>query len=531
MHDAQRGAVRTAYVAPRGELEEQITGLWQRLLGLPQVGVLDNFFELGGHSLLVPQLLTQLRDACQVELPLSSLFEAPTIAGLAELIDRIRREGLEAVLGGAAAIDLRAEVTLDPAIDGRGLPAEYTAEPSAILLTGATGFLGAFMLDELLRGTSAEIYCLVRASSAEDGRRRLLRNLDTYGLRDDRLSERIVPVPGDLAQPLWGMAEHQFNTLAGTIDVIYHCGAWVNFTYPYSALKAANVLGLQEALRLASRIKLKPLHFVSSIAVFSPPAYAQQQVIHEDQPLDHTEGLFSGYAETKWVAEHILEIAKQRGIPVAIYRPGVIGGHSGTGIGNPKDLIWNIIKGCIQLGVVPDIEHVPDIDTIVNITPVDYVSKAIVHLAQQPELLGEAFHFANPQPMHWSGVAEILRNSGYPLRQVSAGEWLEILATTVANSPENALFPFMPVFAATAGQEQDGGQPAHAKDLQFDSTNTLRGLAGSSISCAPVDERLLRTYFAHFVESGFLDAPPSETDFETGEFEGAVPSSSSLHGF
>ncbi len=505
---ADRGSLRTTYLAPRSELEQSITDLWQQLLGVEAVGIHDNFFELGGHSLLVPQLISRLRDSCAVDLPVSSLFDAPTVAGLAALIERIRLEG-SAAMADSTAIDLHAEVQLDPAISAHGL-AEASATPTAILLTGATGFLGAFVLRELLEQTNATIYCLVRAANAEEGKRRIQRNLESYQLQHEQLHRRIIAVPGDLARPGWGISERQFDTLASSIDVIYHCGAWVNFTYPYSALKAANVQGLQEAIRLACTIKRKPIHFVSSVAVFSPPAYAAQRVVREDNPLEHTAGLFSGYAETKWVAEKILGLARQRGVPVAIYRPSVIGGHSQSGIGNPKDLIWNVIKGCIQLGVVPDLEHVPDLDTLVNIAPVDFVSKAIVHLAQQPESFNRAFHFSNPQPMHWSKVAEVIRAFGYPLRQVSAAEWEQILASDVANTPSNALFPFMPLFTAAREQATDAeGQALHAKDLEFDCTNTWQGLAGSAISCPPVDERLLHTYFNQFVASGFFEEPPA----------------------
>jgi thioester reductase-like protein len=498
-------------VAPRNEIEQAIADIWQRLLNIENIAVYDNFFEVGGHSLLAPQLLSQIRTAYDLELPLSILFERPTVAGLAETIDTARREGIESILAAQTVIDLRAEVALDPAINAAGMPFEAITDPAAILLTGATGFLGAYLVRELLDQTNAEIYCLVRASNAEEGRRRIQRNLEAYLLWDPTLADRIIPVPGDLAQLRWGLSEEVFRMLAGTIDSIYHCGAWVNFTYPYSALKAANVFSTHEALRLASQLKVKPVHYISSMAVFSPLPYAADSDIREDNTLDHAEGFFSGYAETKWVSEKIIELARQRGIPVCVYRPGVIGGHSQTGIGNTKDLIWNMIKGCIQLGVVPDLDQIPDIDTMIDIIPVDFLAKAITCLSRQPGSFGKNFHFTNPHPMHWSKIAGFLQEFGYPMQPVSNEEWHELLRTVVSTSLDNALYPFLPVLLAPTfdnQREQEQPEDRFATDLHFDDRNTSHGLAGTSIACPPVDFELMNTYFSHFVRSRFL-APPS----------------------
>jgi amino acid adenylation domain-containing protein len=78
------------YVAPRTDLEEMLGKIWAKVLGKQQVSIYDNFFELGGHSLLATQLISRIRDALQVELPVSNLFEAPTVASLAKYIETMR---------------------------------------------------------------------------------------------------------------------------------------------------------------------------------------------------------------------------------------------------------------------------------------------------------------------------------------------------------------------------------------------------------------------------------------------------------
>jgi acyl carrier protein len=88
--DVVRPELQEAFVAPRSQSEELVAGIWSNVLGLERIGVYDSFFELGGHSLLVVQIVSRIREVFEVELPLRSLFEVPTIAGLTELIETIR---------------------------------------------------------------------------------------------------------------------------------------------------------------------------------------------------------------------------------------------------------------------------------------------------------------------------------------------------------------------------------------------------------------------------------------------------------
>ena len=184
--------------------------------------------------------------------------------------------------------DLKAEATLDPEIRPTGaVSTQDASRPERVLLTGATGFLGAFLLSELLRRMRAEIYCLVRAPNVAEGERRIRGSLEAYALWDEDYSSRIVPVAGDLSEPLLGLGTERFNELAAEIDAVYHNGASVNWVYPYEALKPANVLGTQEMLRLASRHGTKPMHFVSTLGVFPLVGRSEAGVVREDDDLDH----------------------------------------------------------------------------------------------------------------------------------------------------------------------------------------------------------------------------------------------------
>ena len=490
-----RPELEAVFVAPRNSVEEQLTEIWAQVLGLEKVGIHDNFFDLGGHSLLITQLLAKVRDTFKVNLSLRSLFKDPTVANIAKKI-AIAQQAKPGSKVEEDAIDLKAEAILDFTIRPNGIPYNPDIAPTTIFLTGATGFLGAFLLYELLQQTQADIYCLVRAETIDLGKKKIQHRLESYLLWDESFNSRIIPVLGDLSQPLLGLSREQFQQMASQLDVIYHNGAFVNFTYPYSALKAANVLGTQEVLRLASQIKVKPVHFISTISVVVPNN-PDVSLVREQDSLDDAKMPSSGYAQSKWVAEKLVTIARERGLPICIYRPGRISGHSKTGACNPSDHTYRMIKGCIQL------KSIPNQDIQLNLSPVDYVSKAIVSLSNQKESIGKAFHLVNPKPLPLKEMANYIHSLGYPIELVAYEQWRSQLINTV-DSPENALYPLLSIFAEETSNSQSQNSPLQ----HFDCQNTLTGLVETSIVCPPVDAEVLSTYFCYLFQTGFLNTPP-----------------------
>jgi amino acid adenylation domain-containing protein/thioester reductase-like protein len=509
------GNLPSAYEPPATEIERGLCKAWQTVLGIGEIGIRDNFFDLGGDSLLAPRVLQEIRGIFGVELPLRFLFDTPTIAELAAPVEALLQEQ-EVVM--VVPVDFPSEAVLDPSVlpEGRGPDPDRIAQPREVVLTGSTGFLGAYLLGELLRRTDARIHCLVRAQDAKEGLDRIRRRMTAAGLWSPGAEARVVAVPGDLEQERWGLSEEDFTRLAGLADAIYHCGAWVNFTYPYAALKAANVGSTREALRLAGHVRTKPLHLVSSTAAVSALGVTQttgstNPVVWEDEEYPTYRGLFTGYGSTKWVAEqHVLE-ARRRGIPVNIYRPGTLAGDSRTGFGNPRDMIWNMMKSCIQIGAVPED---PQRATSLDVTPVNYVAAAIVHLSLQPERIGGTFHFPNPRPLPWDEVYDFARAYGYTIQTVPFEEWDARLAAALgagAGDAENALAPFAPLIAwGRAGARSASGPPTQIpREPRFDDRRTRAGLEGSGIVCPPLGEDLLRTLFDWLVGTGFLPKPAS----------------------
>ncbi len=501
------------FVPPRTSTEKTLAMIWAEVLGREKVGIYDNFFELGGHSLLISQIISRIQDSFSVELSLHTLAEKPTVAQIAQIID-ILSTGDMAVIGKRASIDFEAEVMLDCQIYPENkLPSlSYPIKPKAIFLTGGTGFLGAYLLHDLLQQTSANIYCLVRSPNIWEGKQRIKKNLESYGLWNGLYASRIIPVIGDLAKPFLGLSPTEFDHLAHQIDLIYHNGAWVNFIYPYSVLKPANVLGTQEVLRLASQAKVKPMHYISTCDIFSTLGCSnRREIIYEEDDIKESEPYLQtdiGYIQSKWVAERLVWVAKERGIPVTIYRLGFTLGHHQTGHTYTSHYIYRLIKGCIQLGSFPDM-----VNQRWGFTPIDFTSRAVVYLAMNSKLSETVFHVI-PQPAQFITFVELfemIRLYGYPLKKLSPKQWQNELRQYVKK--DDPLFPFVSLLTqpvTIVNQEPITAMELYQNTPLADCKNMMAVLAGTDIICPSLDEKLLDIYFSYLIKSGFLEPPPSK---------------------
>jgi thioester reductase-like protein len=402
--------------------------------------------------------------------------------------------------------DLHAEAILDDDIRPVSPCANPVVSPEAVFLTGGTGFLGAFLIRELLLKTSADIYCLVRAKDLEQGRQRLEQNLTRYDIWEASFAQRIFPVLGNITQPHLGISESEYAQLTETIDVVYHSAATLNYILPYNSLKPANVEGTKEVLRFACQAKAKPVHHISSVAVLESSAYAGQ-VLTETDDLNATEGMVLGYSQSKWVAEKLVLSAGDRGLPVTIHRASFISGDSKTGVTNTNDFV------CIMLKYFFQVKAVPELNFVLDASPVDYVSRAIVYLSQQPESMGQVFHLQNPYPVPLStlvtGCKQLL---GVKFEQLPYKEWTEKLKS-FARSPDyvrsadNPMYRLLPFFT----------EPYSAEGLTIPELNsgehrptiscqrTLNALKGSGLACPKPNAKALASMIAYFRKSRFLE--------------------------
>jgi len=382
-------------------------------------------------------------------------------------------------------IDWHDDARLDEAI----VPARESVDSGAsgIFLTGATGYLGAYLLAKLLERGHGPVHCLVRAASPDAALRRIRETFGTYRIWRDEYASRIVPVIGDLEQPRLGLSEREFGALAAQVGRIYHAGARVHFTLPYASLRKSNVHGTHEIIRLAAEGTRKSLHHISTTAVFPDIAYPNG-IIREDLEPTQVEALSTGYAETKWVAERLVVAARARGIPVTIHRVGSVTGDARTGICRTDDAIWRIVKGCVQLGMAPDLAGE------LSSAAINHVTAAIVHLTDSTSPLGTNYHLTCPRATSWRTIFDTLRDDGHSLAR---GDIALFRAALDAIGPDNHLYPIAHLLRAMREEPS----------ARFDCRNTNAALTGSGIALAPLDRNLLGIYFRELIRSGFLPHP------------------------
>jgi thioester reductase-like protein/amino acid adenylation domain-containing protein len=477
--------------APRSEKEALLARAWEDVLRLDEGEVRpeDDFFDLGGHSLAAAQLSSRVEQGFGVHVSMPLFMEDPTLAGLCDRIESLQRDGKD--LQSQPSEDLRAEAVLDSKIapqPAARIGTRTLLDAGDVFLTGATGFLGAFLLEGLISSTKARVHCLVRQRGGDDGMESIETNLRRYGLWQTGWEERIVPVAGDLGEPLFGMADEGFDALAKEVDLVIHAAAVVNLVYPYSALKAANVGGTREVLRLACRHGAKPVHHISTNGIF-PPGNGPCE---EETDLDElAEAREDGYGQSKWVAEKLVREAAGRGLPVCVYRPGNVSGHSESGASNPRDLLGAVIVESTRLGCAPEIEgwHM-------EMTPVDFVAAAILHLASERVAQGGTYHLANPDPPTAEEIFDRLEKQGYPLERLPYDEWLQRID---AAPPEEG----------SPGQVLQGASPS-AEELwegnTYEDHNARRALSEGPTRPA-IDGALMETYARYFARQGWTGAP------------------------
>ncbi|MEM9089821.1 MAG: thioester reductase domain-containing protein [Cyanobacteria bacterium P01_F01_bin.53] len=483
---------------PQTPLEKQIASLWAQVLAIPVIGRQDSFFELGGNSLLAAHFVSLLREQLSIDLPIRCIYEAPTVQGLADTIQTIQQSGGNLL---AVLTDLnRQAIPAPPKIHTKKPQLADLSAPENIFLTGTTGFLGAFLLYELLQQTQATLYCLVRCANRSEGLARLRATFAKYALPVAAIDRRVVPIPGYLDQPHFGLSTVQFARLADRVDVIYHVGAMVNFVKPYSALEATNVQGTYEILKLAFQGKLKPVNHVSTVGVFGATAYfTGLSKVYEDDDLNLSRDFLcwdDGYAQTKWAAEKLILAARKQGIPITLFRPGFIMGHSQTGATNTQDFLSRSVMGCIQMGSYPDLANFKN-----QVVTVDYASQAIVYLSQQSKAIGKNYHltpWSAANDLAWNDLFEWISEAGYPMKKMTYTHWTNALTHQSKASQSSALYPLLPFLNEKIYKQELTILELYKNTSDFNCQNTINGLRGSNITCPIIDINLLYTYLSAF---------------------------------
>lgn len=471
------------------QLERKLLLIWCQVLGRKTLKTTDNFFENGGSSILVPKVIYEIQKQLKIELPIQSIIEAPTVKGLAKLIKREEKDtSLLKIHQMYKETELPSnlkKVLLDKKNSIKNI------KKNTIFLTGVTGFVGVFLLQELLRNTKEHIYCLIKGKSKEEAYQRLKDQCDKFKIMLDK--KRISVVVGNLADRNLGMNQQEYQFMLTEIDSIYHCGAKVNFSVPYEVLKGPNVNGTLEILLFAARKKMKPVHYVSTLSVFHYYTFKGINLF-EHSSIDTKKTFVNGYNQSKWVAERIVQQARELGHPCTIYRLGTVVGNSINGQCQERDFFWLLIKAITTLKVAPDIS------IGFHLVSVDEVAKAICSLAlySDKKQNNNNYHIVK-DPISLETAINWMKQLDYDITVIPYKEWLQRLLDFDKNTKCNELSGLLSVLPE--GEETVFVQP----NFQYEYTRNILKQRDCSLRNVGFEEFLKTvTYFRGI---GFLETP------------------------
>ncbi|KAF9771412.1 hypothetical protein IL306_010960 [Fusarium sp. DS 682] len=507
------------------ETEKTIATQWSTLipgLNAQTVRPASSFFDCGGHSLLAQQLLLDIRKKLGVDITIGALYADPTIRGLSTQVDRLRS-------GQAVTVDHADDTVYYDSFNEltNALDAKYqSADPDALspsngavfFLTGATGFLGAYLAKDILdRRNTKLIACIRGAKDVKFAKERLIRSLKGYGLWQDSWADRISCVIGDLSKPRLGLDDASWKHVADTADAFIHNAAYVHWIARYEQMMGPNVLSTIDAMKLCSEGKPKLFSFVSSTSTLDTDYYMKLSdaqiatgrgaILESDDLLNSGTGLKTGYGQTKWVSEQLVREAGRRGLRGAVVRPGYILGSRNSGVSNTDDFLIRLCKGCVQLGARPRIIN------SVNAVPVDHVARVVVASTLNPLPGLNVVHVTAHPRLRMNEFLSVLSYYGYEVPEVDYDDWktqLEEFVSAGAVEKDQEQSALMPLFhmatmnlpSTTRAPELDDRNAVAILKSDADRWTGIDDSAGDGITREDIGR-----YLRYLVEIKFMAAP------------------------
>jgi amino acid adenylation domain-containing protein/thioester reductase-like protein len=476
-----------------------VTGLLEEILAISDIQPDANILALGLSSLQIARFLGLIKKRVGTSLSMQDLYTNPTVDSIASRLHQAN----EMNYGPSELLQFEADSHL---ADDIQLVPEWPSE-GRVFLTGATGFVGINLLYRFLYMSSIKaIACLTRGTEDTSPLDRIKNTFKQYDLWNEHISsslEKVIVLDGDMTQDGLGLSENDYQWLIGWAPAIFHSAAKVNWCDTYSGHYAQNVLGTRNVLRVAAEGRRKVFHYISTIDVWAVTGLILgTEIVSEDGPLKvHLASLpfDTGYAQSQWVADEMVQRVRDKGLPVVIYRPGFIVGDSKTGAGNPDDFFSRMIIGCIKLGYWPQLEYQNQ-----GYVTVDYVCDLILHIASSNRSIGRAFTLSAPNKDLTTNMEELcalIRQAGFPLEQISYKDWLEKLQAwdALESSPLLSLMPLLaePVLRDATRLQTSKYTPT------YDCTNTLEASSSrDDISFTRLTSELIKKFIDFWVSKG-----------------------------
>ncbi|SDW66822.1 amino acid adenylation domain-containing protein/thioester reductase domain-containing protein [Marininema mesophilum] len=432
---------------PVTETQKILANVWEEVLDIKELNIQDDFFALGGHSLKIMPVLVRLKPYFP-NLRIQDFFRYPTIE---EMAGKIEADALQQGNRLTPVVEEFKEnqIHLSEQENRKKWDEIIQQPPRCVLLTGATGFLGSSILEQLLGFPETVIYCLVRNQKQTSIEQKVREKMQFYFGSSiiEKMENRVHFIEGDLSKEYLDLTPNIREQLIQDIDSIIHCGGDVRHYGDREYFIQVNVESTKYLLQMSKDAQAR-FHYISTTSISGHAPHDAKEFLFSEREFDRGQQLENVYVESKFMAEKLVREAMKKGVPATVYRVGnlvgdTLGGRFQENI--EGSAFYRLIKAILILKMAPDIH------TYIDLVPIDFGSKAIVQLACTKGTEGETFHICNPVQLEWKQFIEYLRQNGHPIDMVSNELFFNLFEDdTLSDEQKYALELIVPLLEETA---------------------------------------------------------------------------------
>ena len=485
------------YVAPRTEIEGELCETLKQVLHSDKISIDDDFFDVGVDSLKAIEFIAKAKSR-NIDVPLQFVFDYPTIRRLADVLNKPTQQG---------ALYDRDSFKKYEAILKRNTSDECVStvdrELGYVVLTGATGFLGAHLLKEIIGEGAKKVYCLVRSKE------KLCRAL-TYYFGQEYLSnvrKKIIAIEDDITN------ENISDILPSKVDTIIHAAACVKHYGDYSFFKKVNVDGTRSMVEYAKHEKARFV-YISTLSI-SGNSFADdisltdnntdimfsEQCLYEGQALDNV------YVRSKFEAETVVLDGILEGLDAKIMRVGFLANRNNDYKFQPnytENAFLKRFKAFVELGCIPD--YLCDLQ--IEFSPVDDTAKAIVMLSRHMGKEYSVFHLNSDKGVTFTDIVHWLNMSGYRFDIVSNDDFQPILLSTLFSQANEY------IYESLQNDISHSGKIKYDSNIHIDSTFTMSVLDKLGFSWSVIGYEYINAYLQYFIDLGYISPKPKMGDIK-----------------
>ncbi|MEE1178294.1 MAG: thioester reductase domain-containing protein [Paludibacteraceae bacterium] len=439
--------------------EEIVAKIMADILKISRVNPNENFFDLGADSLDTLLLIARLQNEVKINITLDQLKHHATPFAICSMSSQ-----------GKSMAMFSKELADDWKFN---LIPQFVSDQSngnTVFITGATGFLGAHILAELIEREdyrNRDIVCLVRCASSDHGVERIRETFSRYNLNALNLG-RVKIISGDLVLPEFGLDYKDYEKLAIVTSEVYHCAATVNMMADYETLKPQNVTATKSIVQFCLNGRRKKLNYASTLSVFVSTNLNEGVALETDR-LDNPCIIYGGYGQTKYVCEKFLLNVPSELCGINIIRYGLLCGDTTNGISAPKDFLGMFIRGAKLVKALP-------VDSSgklgIDISPIDIASKMTVDIATKSD--GGIYHIASENPLSYSELCKAIEKNANVKILENYEIWKDLLIEFQDNANVTALDMSLCRLDENAYNSLRYMDLFQTTNIHFDMTNTHR---------------------------------------------------------